>query len=252
MSTKHLKRIHVFSYIRQTVQHTWIGLNLFNLKDNKWTKMQQIKGHLINFFIGWSKNSWTTQNTCFDTKSTKVESFGLFFTSIHQFLLVCHCIIYNSVPLCMKPDKFTTIDARLLFFCSCRSAFFFVPSTVCVVSFAHLIPFSQINIYVCVCAALLCDWFHCHNSTCCWSSHIRTINGLWCQCSDEQNKIINETWFTIWSLSVFLCHCIPISFCHSLSMDFSMEWLKANLNANSKENSKTISTWCFTGRRQCK
>lgn len=45
----------IFLYVRQTVQHTWTRLNLYNLKINKWTKMRYMKGHLINFFIGWPK-----------------------------------------------------------------------------------------------------------------------------------------------------------------------------------------------------
>lgn len=57
----------------------------------------------------------------------------------------------------------------------------------------------------------------------------------------NKNKIINETWFTIWSHSSSLpltrYFLVPL---HSdfvlsfFSMDFSIEWLKANLNANSE------------------
>lgn len=68
----------------------------------------------------------------------------------HRLSPVCHCIIYNIVPLSMKPDKCTTIGFRFLFFslCSYRSVLFCCsPNRFCIDSFAHLIPFSQINIY---------------------------------------------------------------------------------------------------------
>lgn len=211
-------------------------------------KLNRSKGHLISFFIGWSKYSWANEKKQqhkihapiqnWQKSNRSQRDLGLFFISTPA--LVCHCIIYNIVPLCMKPDTSTTIDVRLSAFCSCRSVFF-VLSTVCVVSFAHLIPFSQINICVCVCSSVV------------WSISLPQFNLLlefthtnykWALMSVQMNKTkssmkhdlqFEASLSPLLSLTLYFLVPLHTDFVLSFfSMTFSIEWLKANLNANSK------------------
>lgn len=132
----------------------------------------------------------------------------------------------------MKPDKFITIGVRFFFVRVGR--FFFILSTVCVISFAHLILFSQINILVQVKLCCLIDFIATIQLVA--GVHTYSINRLWCQCKWTKRKIYQ--WNMIYNMYeskvypslplsmlcvyIFLCHCIFLSF-------FSMD-----VNANSK------------------